>query len=354
MFHDVLDANNIEIIGELLEQYPFLSNESYLLNEYFIFTAIRYCDLTVLKKFIEADLNVNLRGEDGQNILHCAVRYDKLEIVKYILDSQLIDINDTDTYINTPVHYACSLGKLKSLKLLLKYDADVTILNKARLNCLGVAYSYLNTGGNKEQYINLIQKYMEQKEAARDIEEIQRAENKLVEVKLQVRLKKKEKKIAAIGHLIEIKSELENKINEYNESEAEAIQDKIKSVEVQLEVVEKEIEEHFVLEREIFDLRKQLQEIRNGKTFSNWRSLIDLSEINSFIDDSDCPICCLSLKPPVKIYQCTQGHYFCEKCKRNHTIIRCPSCRENLNEKDIRCRVLENFMAKRFEDPNYI
>ena len=349
----MIDTNDFEVIAELLEQHPFLSNESYLLDEYFIFTAIRYCDLNVLKKFIEADLNVNLRGKDGQNILHYAVRYDKLEIVKYILDSQLIDINDTDMYINTPVHYACSLGKLESLKVLLKYDPDVTVLNEVGLNCLGVADSYLNTGGNKEQYINLIQQYMEQMEAAKDTEEIQLAESKLVEVKLQVRLKKKEKKIADIGHLIAMKSELENKIGEYK-SEIEAIQDKIKSVEERLEGVKKEIEEHSAMEREISDLRKRLQEIRNGKTSSNWRSLGVLSEKNSFIDDSDCPICCLSLKPPVKIYQCSRGHYFCEKCKRNHAMIRCPNCRENLRGKDIRCRVLENLMAKRFEDPNYI
>ena len=234
----MLDSNKIEIIGELLEQHPFLSNESYMPSEYFIFTAMRYCDLTVLKMFIEANLNLNLRGKDGQNILHYAVCYDKPDIVKYILDSQIINVNDTDWYVNTPVHYACSLGKLESLKVLLKYDPDVSILNDAGLNCLGVADSCLSIGGNKEQYINLIQQYMEQKEAARDIEEIQQAESKLVEVKLQVRLKNKEKKMAASGHLIEMKSELESKIDEYK-SEIETIQDKIKSVEERLEGVKK-------------------------------------------------------------------------------------------------------------------
>ena len=89
---------------------------------------------------------------------------------------------------------------METLKVLLKYDPNVTILNQEGLTCLGVAGSCINIGGNKEQYIYLIQQYMEQKEAARDIEEIQRAESKLVEVKLQVRLKNKEKKIAAIGN----------------------------------------------------------------------------------------------------------------------------------------------------------
>ena len=206
---------------------------------------------------------------------------------------------------------------METLKVLLKYDPNVTILNQEGLTCLGVAGSCINIGGNKEQYIYLIQQYMEQKEAARDIEEIQQAESKLVEVKLQVRLKNKEKKMAASGHLIEMKSELESKIDEYK-SQIETIQDKIKSVEERLEGVKKEMEEHSALEREISDLRKQLQEIRNRKTSSNWRSLVELSENNSFINDSDCPICYLSLKPLVKIYQCSQGHYFCEKCKSNH------------------------------------
>ena len=294
-----------------------------------------------------------LRRENRKNILHYAVRYNKLGIVKYILDSQLNNISDTDTYINTPVHYACYLGKLETLKVLLKYDPNVTILNQEGLTCLGVAGSCINIGGNKEQYIYLIQQYMEQKEAARDIEEIQQAESKLVEVKLQVRLKNKEKKIAAIGNLIEMKSELENKIDEYK-SDTEAIQDKTKSVEERVESVEKEIEEQSAVEREISDLRTQLQEIRSGKLFSNRRSLVELSENNTFIDNSDCPICCLSLKPPMKIYQCSQGHYFCEKCKRNHTLIRSPNCHENLEGKDIRCRVLENLMAKRFENLDYI
>lgn len=347
----MLDANDIEIIGELLEQYPFLSNESYLHGGYFMFTAIRYCDLTVLTKFIQAGLNVKLLGEDGQNILHYAARYEKLEIIKYILDSRLIDINDTDKYRNTPVHHACSLRKLESLKVLLKYDPDITIRNIEGLNCLEVANIYLNNEGNKEEYILLIQQYMEHKEAARDIEGIQEAERKLVEAKLQFRLKNKEKKIAPIGHLIEMKRELGNKIDEHK-SEIEVIQDKIKSVKERLERVEKEIEKHSALEQEIFDLRKQLQEIRSGTSSSNRRSLVELSENNSFIDDSDCPICLISLKPPVKIYQCSQGHYFCENCKRNRTMRRCPNCRENLHGKDIRCRVLENLMTKRFETPD--
>ena len=314
----MLDDNDIETIRELLKLHPLLSR---------------------------------LRGEDRKNIFHYAVRYNKLGIVKYILDSQLNNINDTDTYINTPVHYACYLGKLETLKVLLKYDPNVTILSQEGLTCLGVAGSCINIGGNKEQYIYLMQQYMEQKEAARDIEKIQRAESKLVEVKLQVRLKNKEKKIAAIGNLIEMKSELENKTDEYK-SDTEAIQDKIKSAEERVESVEKEIEEQSAVEREISDLRTQLQEIRSGKLFSNRRSLVELSENNTFIDNSDCPICCLSLKPPMKIYQCS--HYFCEKCERNHTLIRSPSCDENLEGKDIRCRVLENLMAKCFENIDYI
>ena len=40
-----------------------------------------------------------------------------------------------------------------------------------------------------------------------------------------------------------------------------------------------------------------------------------------------CPVCLLLLKPPMRIFQCPEGHILCEECKENPAMVHCPQCR---------------------------
>ena len=353
MFFDALEANNVELIEEIIQHHPDLVNDSYFYHGHFIFTLVRCCDLHIFQKFMGAGCDLKVRQGDGRNILHRAVYYEKLDIIKYILDFCRFDINETNRYNDTAVHDACYFGKLESLKVLLQYNPDVSILNEQGRNCLEVANIALYLSDTKRECADLVQQYMIEKESMKDYEEIRQAERKLIQIKLEVRLKNKQKKLAEMEDISEKKSKIEAKIEEYK-TEIREIQNKIKNSEVELEKIVEELEQYSVLEKEVSDLRWKVLTVKSKIHCSNPKFPPDVSKNNSLIDDTDCPICCCSLKPPIKIYQCSEGHYFCEKCKRNYAMKNCPSCRENLLGKDIRCRVLENLMAKRFEDPAYI
>ena len=41
-----------------------------------------------------------------------------------------------------------------------------------------------------------------------------------------------------------------------------------------------------------------------------------------------CPVCFDSLKPPVRILQCINGHLVCERCRSQPQIEVCPTCRK--------------------------
>ena len=41
----------------------------------------------------------------------------------------------------------------------------------------------------------------------------------------------------------------------------------------------------------------------------------------------ECPVCLEEMKPPKKIFQCSNGHVICELCKNNPEVRSCPTCR---------------------------
>ena len=45
---------------------------------------------------------------------------------------------------------------------------------------------------------------------------------------------------------------------------------------------------------------------------------------------SECPVCFVEMVPPMKIFQCINGHSLCENCKDNENVTTCPSCRVTL------------------------
>merc|ERR1712142_486768 len=47
-------------------------------------------------------------------------------------------------------------------------------------------------------------------------------------------------------------------------------------------------------------------------------------------DEFVCPVCFTDMKPPIQIYQCTQGHPICQHCKSRPGVTQCPTCRERL------------------------
>merc|ERR1719500_1429845 len=55
----------------------------------------------------------------------------------------------------------------------------------------------------------------------------------------------------------------------------------------------------------------------------------------------ECPICLTEMKPPTRIFQCSNGHHVCETCKSSLTPVKCPKCRADIIG---RASDMENFL----------
>ena len=88
---------------------------------------------------------------------------------------------------------------------------------------------------------------------------------------------------------------------------------------------------------EIYDKEKQELELLN--TCFQERKYDDM--LKKF--KKECPICYDIMKPPVKIFQCSQGHWLCEICfeKTREASQKCAFCREDIVSNPIRNRGLE-------------
>jgi len=80
--------------------------------------------------FADTDFSdVNATSSDGDNALHCVVRWGDLEAAKALLDAG-IDINKAGDLGYTPLHEACTKGNAEMVKLLIDRGADLFALSE--------------------------------------------------------------------------------------------------------------------------------------------------------------------------------------------------------------------------------
>lgn len=100
--------------------------------------------------------------------------------------------------------------------------------------------------------------------------------------------------------------------------------------------IQKENERHLddlkVTEKGITELRGQLDELEQLQTTVS-RQLPNTTSFPTTRDSAgrlrdllECPVCMEEMKPPKKIFQCSNGHVICELCKNNPEASFCPFC----------------------------
>ena len=82
--------------------------------------------------------NVLIKDDDGNNILHLAVKQDNVEVPKWLLSLKGVKslINDTNHQSLTPIHEAVKNSNLKAIKLLIKHGAKVNSKNESNVTPL--------------------------------------------------------------------------------------------------------------------------------------------------------------------------------------------------------------------------
>ncbi|KAF3059647.1 Ankyrin-2 [Daldinia childiae] len=82
-----------------------------------------------LSLLIDSGADLSFLTHDGQNALHISCRARKPGIVCQILRLGIIDLNQKDVFGRTPLHYACSSGEPESVAFLLRYGADIQVVD---------------------------------------------------------------------------------------------------------------------------------------------------------------------------------------------------------------------------------
>merc|ERR1719244_1282005 len=69
------------------------------------------------------------------------------------------------------------------------------------------------------------------------------------------------------------------------------------------------------------------------KSLKNSNLVLNSSNVEQEVVDStktelECPVCMEEMKPPRRIWQCSDGHPICEICKKKPEVKCCPTCRK--------------------------
>jgi len=98
---------------------------------------------------------------------------------------------------------------------------------------------------------------------------------------------------------------------------------------------ERHVEDLKVTETAIRQLKIKLEELQQlNYSISRKIPITDMTATSSSRQDQtrvrdllECPVCLEEMKPPKKIFQCSNGHVICELCKGNPEVRSCPTCR---------------------------
>ena len=95
----------------------------------------------IAKYLIEKGAYVTAYDRKGENILFYAVRSSNIELIKYLLEKQKMDVNSRSFDNTTPLFYAAKSGNLAIVKLLIESGADVFAKNNKKQTPLKVTSS---------------------------------------------------------------------------------------------------------------------------------------------------------------------------------------------------------------------
>ncbi|XP_067662018.1 putative ankyrin repeat protein RF_0381 [Haliotis asinina] len=95
----------------------------------------------VFDLLVEKGADLTLVDNDGNNILHLACLWGNIEVVKYVLTKDIVDINGRSKCRSTPVTEAARYGHKEVLYMLSINGADMTTTDESGSNILHLAIS---------------------------------------------------------------------------------------------------------------------------------------------------------------------------------------------------------------------
>lgn len=331
----------------------------------------------IMKIILDLGPDVNIKSSDfhHKTPLHLACKYASVEVIELLLRSGA-DVNSTDRYGNTPLHKASAKGMCDVVKLLLSKNAILSATNSNNTSALHVAALNGDTDVVKVLLQCGIDKIIKNKSG--ETAQSYAMKNKHFEIAEFIKtfshvdfLKRSE----CFSPILLDENHNNVKVNSWydiRKNDLKALDKRLKELQqLKSEVQQlfasdgirlKKAQENLMLAQTRYNFtNEKLKELEDElSTLTEDRSSLnkELSDLeieennnNNKMDERhlyECPICFEVPLPPLHVYQCHQGHIYCERCKRESTMEYCPQCRQSMGGLSIRCRHMEDLIFKKY------
>ena len=339
-----------------------------------LYKAAQQGHLDICKLLLKKKAAIDKQTNDGWTPLTIAAKQGHLEVSRYLCLKQA-RINHHTKRGFTALQISVEHARFDVCKFLLDNGGDVNNVNFSGISVLDTANKTDN-----QRIISLVKDYAEPKRATSDIGKTE--EESQIDVLMRTR-SVIETKINEIEEGIKRIKQLNQNINE-EESNKERLRRDIEFLMHQVNersdqitsfttksktrtLLEKQNKEGGERVTEIYDemsvaddnIKRCQDEIaiieEQNKSFEQLK--VEREELNRCLKEGnyeemmkelnrECPICFGEMIPPLKIYQCVEGHLLCENC---FSIIRdstkvCPFCKTDVATHPIRNRALEGII----------
>ena len=375
--HLAAQKGHVEACALLLEKNTYVGQQENT-GATPLFIAAQNGYALVCTLLLEYKAHVNQQKTGSVSPLMAASLHGHVDVCELLLKNNAA-VNLKSIYGDNALHLAVVKGKYDVCKLLLKHGAHVDNLNKKGASILDSAY-----GTRNQKIISLIKKHENNKNVQQEIEKT-RKHLKMLQIKRVIDTKKEmltkiEEMITSLHQLKEFHLEKQREknnlevqvdilIQEINErtkrlsglkagstaaetllkkqkTECEemvnTMLDQISNISEQIIKYTKDIEA-LVAGTKIYEQLKQEYQ-SHYKCFQEGQYDEILMKIGQL--SRECPICFSEMLPPIKIFQCSEGHLICQNCFRkiSESTQICPFCRRDIVSSPIRNRALEELI----------
>lgn len=273
----------------------------------------------------------------------------------------------------TALMEACNFGHRSIVDLLL----TVPSLDLEARNLRGQRADEVALSRGHDQIADIIQAKRQYREQPEEMLQIRELEEKVEHLKIETRNRLLLSIDSKYVELANLRSLHEKEIETMTE-QIDALQEKLEeAMKSRLSMITRQVRIVKNAEEEIRQLKKKLENFDRYSSTSNLlqsnfraaspvvaqaatspaQSLGSLNypgshgNIDSIFDkDFECSVCLDDMKPPLKIFQCRNGHVMCEVCKNRPEIISCPSCRIPLGPNALLRNIPMEKLAKSYFD----
>lgn len=334
-FLEACRRGNLDKVEAFLESGVDVNSVTEFGEEFALMVAVKLNNLELINILLDqGDIDVNMESRPSNiTSLMMACHDDRPEIVKKLLKNKNIDLNRQDIYGNTAMMVAVLAGSVNCLRLLSTHcigRLELFFSIKGNKFLSRKVKVYWNAGDNdRDDSAAILAVRVENIEIIKILVNIKdvnwNRKNEENESAFSLAVKSGNKEVVKLiqSYVSNLDVDVEN-LKNHNVYKAAAegcrkfLSDKVKDITIR--------DGDDPDDSLIFDLKDGVSKLINGNSRDRFSSKKRFRLV--YEDASQCPVCFEDFSKEVKVFQCTEGHFTCGKCRPK--VNKCPECRSKL------------------------